>query len=167
MGQKVVIDTNLGQIEIELNSKKAPISAMNFLNYIKDGFYDGLIFHRVISNFMVQGGGFKPGMNQKEPNSPIKNEANNGLSNERGTIALARTAIVDSATCQFFINLKDNDFLNYQSDDPREYGYAVFGKVIGYGMAVVDKIAQVATHTVSSFENVPQEDVVINLIRMI
>jgi len=153
----VVMSTNFGDITIELFSDKAPISSENFLAYVKSGFFDGTIFHRVIPGFMIQGGGFDKDMNQKAPNDPIKNEADNGLKNDRGTLSMARTNVVDSATSQFFINLKDNDFLNNGS---RDFGYAVFGKVVE-GMDVVDKIAQVDTGNHGMHQNVPVEAVVI------
>jgi len=137
----VLISTSSGDIKLELYEKKAPITVANFLSYASDGFYDGTIFHRVINNFMIQGGGFTADMSQKPTKPPIKNEADNGLKNERGTIAMARTAVVDSATSQFFINHKDNAFLD---NGARDFGYAVFGKVVD-GMEVVDKIAAVRT----------------------
>jgi len=137
----VIIETSMGKIEIELNAEKAPISVENFLQYVEDGHYNGTIFHRVINNFMVQGGGFDKHMRQKPTRAMIKNEANNGLKNDRGTIAMARTGVVDSATSQFFINHKDNDFLNHGG---RDYGYAVFAKVTK-GMDVVDAIARIKT----------------------
>lgn len=153
---KVKMVTTLGDIVIELNTKEAPISSENFLKYVNSGFYNGLIFHRVIPNFMIQAGGFNDKMEQKETYPPIKNEANNGLKNQRGTLAMARTNVIDSATSQFFINLVDNDFLNYQS--PKNYGYAVFGKVIE-GMDVVDKIAEVKTGRLKVHQNVPLEPI--------
>lgn len=137
----VIIETSMGKIEVELNAEKAPISVENFLNYVEMGFYDGTIFHRVINNFMIQGGGFDKFMQKKTTQAQIKNEAKNGLKNDRGTLAMARTGVVDSATSQFFINHKDNDFLNHGG---RDYGYAVFGKVTK-GMDVVDAIARVRT----------------------
>ncbi len=135
----VVMETNQGVIEIELNPDKAPISVKNFLEYVDSGFYAGTIFHRVINNFMIQGGGFTKDLQRKDTRQPIKNEADNGLKNDLGTVAMARTGVVDSATSQFFINVKNNDFLNHTSKDPRGYGYAVFGKVVS-GMDVVNKI---------------------------
>ena len=156
----VKLETNEGNIVIELNQEKAPITVANFLSYVKDGFYDGTIFHRVIENFMIQGGGFTEDFQQKETKAPIKNEADNGLGNERGTIAMARTGDPDSATAQFFINVVDNDFLNYRSSTPEGWGYAVFGKVVE-GMDVVDKIRHVATGNRSFHQNVPTENVVI------
>jgi len=152
----VVLETSQGSIEIELDPEKAPISVQNFLAYVDAGFYDGTIFHRVIPNFMVQGGGFDAKMNQKTTRPAIKNEADNGLKNDRGTIAMARTAVVDSATAQFFINVKNNDFLNHGG---RDYGYAVFGHVTK-GMDVVDKIAAVKTAS-----DVPVETIAITKAR--
>ncbi len=153
----VVMTTTLGTIEIELFAGKAPISVSNFLAYADMGFFDGTIFHRVIPGFMVQGGGFTANMAQKSTRVPIKNEADNGLKNERGTLAMARTSDINSATAQFFINVKDNAFLDHS---PRGFGYAVFGRVAS-GMDVVDKIAAVQTTTVGGFENVPVKAVVI------
>jgi cyclophilin family peptidyl-prolyl cis-trans isomerase len=164
-GPVVVIDTSMGTIKVELNEEKAPVTVKNFLAYVDDKFYDGTIFHRVIPTFMIQGGGFEPGLKEKPTKDPIKNEAGNGLKNERGTLAMARTGDPDSATAQFFINLKDNSFLN--RGDPRcpdKYGYTVFGKVIE-GMDVVDKIAQVETSDRGPNESVPDKDVVIKSIR--
>ena len=137
----LVIETSMGKIEVELNAELAPISVANFMQYVESGYYNGTIFHRVINNFMVQGGGFDKFIQQKTPLPSIKNEAKNGLKNDRGTLAMARTGVVDSATSQFFINHKDNDFLNHGG---RDYGYAVFGKVTK-GMDVVDAIARVQT----------------------
>ncbi len=155
----VLMKTSLGDIKIELNREKAPISVENFLSYVEDKFFDGTIFHRVISNFMIQGGGYKSDFSHPNTKAPIKNEAKNGLSNDRGTIAIARTNVVDSATAQFFINVKDNPFLNYKNDS--SYGYAVFGKVIE-GMDVVDKIKMVKTGPKGPFRtDAPQENVVI------
>jgi peptidyl-prolyl cis-trans isomerase A (cyclophilin A) len=151
----VVIETSLGNITAELYPDKAPASVSNFLAYADEKFYDGTIFHRVMKGFMIQGGGFTTQMKQKPNKAPIKNEADNGLTNERGTLAMARTMVVDSATSQFFINHGDhNDFLNFKSKTPQGYGYAVFGKVID-GLDVVDKIADVATGNVGPFQNVP------------
>ena len=141
---KAKIETDLGAIEIELDEKKAPATVKNFVDYAKSGHYNGTIFHRVIDGFMIQGGGFTPDMDQKPTKAPIRNEAMNGLKNARGTIAMARTMVVDSATSQFFINLVDNDFLDHRSKTPSGYGYCVFGKVTK-GMDVVDKIAAVKT----------------------
>lgn len=137
----VLISTSLGDIKLELYEEQAPITVANFLSYVEEGFFDGTIFHRVINNFMIQGGGITADMKQKPTKAPIKNEADNGLKNERGTIAMARTAVVDSATSQFFINHKDNAFLDHGA---RDFGYAVFGKVVE-GIEVVDKIATVQT----------------------
>ena len=153
----VVIETSKGNIEIELNQEKAPISVKNFLNYVKNNHYDGTVFHRVISNFMIQGGGFTPDGEQKPVDNPIKLESNNGLKNDEGTIAMARTMIADSATSQFFINVKSNDFLNYA---PENDGYAVFGKVIS-GMEVVNTIKAVNKGTKFGMQDWPTEDVVI------
>ena len=154
----IVFETTLGNFEVELFEKEAPISAKNFQDYVDDGFFDGLIFHRVIPGFMIQGGGFEPGMKQKKTKAPIKNEAANGLKNSRGTLAMARTNVVDSATAQFFVNLVDNDFLDHAG--PANFGYAVFGKVSA-GMDVVDQIAKVATTNRGGHQNVPAADVVI------
>ncbi|WP_303720395.1 peptidylprolyl isomerase [Malonomonas rubra] len=156
----VRMQTSMGQIAIELNTEKAPISSENFLSYVRDGFYEQTIFHRVIPNFMIQGGGFTPQMKQKKTKAEIKNEANNGLLNARGTLAMARTQVVDSATCQFFINLVDNDFLNHKAPTPNGYGYAVFGKVTE-GMEVVDEIAKVATGNFGHHQDVPKDAVII------
>ena len=160
MAEQVKLDTSMGSIVITLFSDKAPETVKNFLDYVRDGFYDGLIFHRVIPGFMIQGGGFEPGMKQKKTKEPIKNEADNMLQNKRGTIAMARTSVVNSATAQFFINLKDNFFLDHKSKKPEEYGYAVFGEVIE-GMDVVDAIAAVKTGSRGFHNDVPVEDVVI------
>ena len=154
----LVFETTLGNFEVELFEKEAPISAKNFLEYVDDGFFDGVIFHRVIPGFMIQGGGFEPGMKQKKVKAPIKNEATNGLKNSRGTLAMARTNDINSATAQFFVNLVDNGFLDHAG--PSNYGYAVFGKVTS-GMDVIDKIAKVATATRSGHQNVPAADVTI------
>ncbi len=157
----VLLETSMGNIKVELEPEKAPVSTKNFLAYVNAGYYDGLIFHRVIKNFMIQGGGFSKEMREKHPgHPPIRNEAGNGLKNERGTIAMARTNVVDSATSQFFINVANNDFLNHVDDTPRGYGYAVFGRVIE-GMDVVDKIQSVPTGRVSMFQDVPKETVTI------
>jgi cyclophilin family peptidyl-prolyl cis-trans isomerase len=153
----ITIKTNHGEIQAELFDEKAPISCENFRQYIKDGFFDGTIFHRVIPNFMIQGGGFDADMNQKETRAAIKNEADNGESNRRGTFAMARTMDVNSATAQFFINIRDNDFLNHGG---RDFGYAVFGEVTE-GMDVVDAIASVATGNVGGHGDVPLDQVVI------
>lgn len=154
----VKLQTNMGDIVIELNEEKAPVTVKNFLCYVEESFYDGLIFHRVIDGFMVQGGGFTADMRQKTAKAPIVNEASNGLDNDRGTIAMARTNDPDSATCQFFINHKDNDFLNYKNE--HNPGYTVFGKVVE-GIEVVDKIAAVATTTKNGMADVPVVPVII------
>jgi len=159
----VIISTSKGDIKVELFKNEAPITVENFLSYANDGFYDGTIFHRVIPNFMIQGGGFTPDFVQKETKAPIKNEATNGLKNDRGTLAMARTQVVDSATSQFFINVVDNDFLN---NGARDYGYAVFGKVTD-GMDVVDAIAGVSTANKGMHGNVPTEDVVIESVKVV
>ncbi len=156
----IKMQTNHGTITIELDHEKAPETCVNFEQYAKDGFYDGTIFHRVIDGFMVQGGGMEPGMNEKETHANIKNEANNGLSNERGTIAMARTPDPHSASSQFFINVKDNNFLDFRSETPDGWGYCVFGKVVD-GMDVVDAIKSVATGNAGFHTDVPVEDVVI------
>ena len=158
--KKVTMETSMGKIELELDDAKAPKTVANFIAYAKAGHYDGTIYHRVIPNFMIQGGGFTKDMVQKDTQAPIKNEAANGLKNARGTLAMARTMVVDSATSQFFINLVDNDFLNYRGPDPRMFGYAVFGKVTA-GMDVVDKIAKVKTGFAGPHQDVPVEPVVI------
>jgi peptidyl-prolyl cis-trans isomerase B (cyclophilin B) len=157
----VNISTNKGDIRIELDAEKAPISTKNFVDYVNAGHYDGLIFHRVITGFMIQGGGFDPGMSQKKSASPIKNEAGNGLKNVIGSIAMARTNVVDSATAQFFINVKDNDFLNHKNTSADGYGYAVFGQVIE-GMDVVQAIEKVKTANRGMHQDVPVEAVIIN-----
>lgn len=156
----VRMQTNMGTIVLELDSEKAPATVENFVDYAKSGFYDGTVFHRVIPGFMIQGGGFEPGMNQKPTRASIKNEADNGLANDIGTIAMARTSDPNSATSQFFINAKDNDFLNYTSSSPQGWGYCVFGKVVE-GMDVVQKIEKVATGSKGMHQDVPTEDVVI------
>ena len=152
----VKLETTMGDIVIELNEGKAPETVSNFLNYVRDGFYDGTIFHRVINNFMIQGGGFNNQMMQKTTQDPVKNEADNGLSNDRGTIAMARTQDPNSATAQFFINHKNNDFLNYTAPSIQGWGYCVFGKVTD-GMDVVDAIATVNTTNRSGHSDVPEE----------
>jgi len=156
----VVIETNKGKITIELWADKAPISVENFLRYTDNNFFDGMIFHRVIPGFMVQGGGFSPDMVQKSTYDAIKNEASASVPNDRGTLAMARTNIVDSATAQFFVNLVDNDNLNHTNETSRGFGYAVFGEVTE-GMDVVDAIAKVETGTVKGYQNVPTEPVII------
>jgi len=154
----LIIETNMGKIEIELNAELAPISVANFMKYVESGYYNGTIYHRVIKDFMVQGGGFDKFMQKKKTLPSIKNEAKNGLKNDRGTLAMARTGVVDSATSQFFINHKDNDFLNHSG---RNYGYAVFGKVTK-GMDVVDAIARVQTKA----GDVPVNPVVMKNVRL-
>ena len=156
----VVLKTSLGDIRIELDEKAAPVTAANFLRYVRDGFYNGTIFHRVIDGFMIQGGGFDEDFRQKPTREPIKNEAANQLPNKRGTIAMARTQVVDSATAQFFINVVDNDFLNFRAPTPQHFGYCVFGRVTE-GMDVVDKIRQVKTGNRGMHSDVPVENVVI------
>ncbi len=162
----IKLHTNLGVITLELDEDKAPGSVSNFEAYAKDGFYDGTVFHRVIPGFMIQGGGFDEQMNQKPTRPPIKNEANNGLSNEKGTIAMARTSDPHSATAQFFINLKDNDFLDNASDTPQGWGYAVFGKVTD-GYEVVEKIAKVPTGTAGMHRDIPTETVKIERVEIV
>ena len=156
----VKLKTNYGDIVIELDAKKAPISTENFLEYVKSGFYNGTIFHRVIPGFMIQGGGFTQDMKQKATRANIKNEADNGLRNERGTIAMARTHVPDSASSQFFINLVDNHFRDFKSKTPNGWGYSVFGKVVS-GMDVVDKIATVQTGIRNGHQDVPTKNVII------
>ena len=154
----VLLTTNFGAIKIELDAEKAPVTAENFENYVRAGFYDNTIFHRVIPGFMIQGGGFEPGMNQKGTEAPIENEAKNGLTNDMYTIAMARTSDPHSATAQFFINVSDNSFLNYPGQDG--WGYCVFGKVVE-GTEVVDKIKDVPTTRAGMHADVPREDVLI------
>jgi len=156
----VTLHTNFGDITIELDAEKAPVTAANFLQYVENGFYDGTIFHRVINGFMIQGGGFDTNMNQKETADEIKNEADNGLSNDMYTIAMARTSAPHSASSQFFINVSNNDFLNHTSPTGSGWGYCVFGKVTA-GMDVVDKIKKVATGNRKGHQDVPVENVVI------
>lgn len=157
----VTLETSHGNIVIELNHEKAPETVKNFLHYVNDGFYDGTIFHRVIPNFMVQGGGFTPDMTQKQPEEPIKNEADNGLANDRGSIAMARTNDPHSATAQFFINHKDNAFLNHTAPSGAGWGYCVFAKVTD-GMDTVDAIAAVSTGNSGGHADVPVEAVILN-----
>ena len=159
----VTMATNMGDIRVELDAANAPITTQNFLEYVNEGYYDGLIFHRVIQGFMIQGGGFDPQMKQKKTKAPIKNEATNGLKNKLGSIAMARTNVVDSATAQFFINVKDNDFLNHRNTSPDAFGYAVFGQVIE-GLDVVQKIERVKTGSRGGHQDVPIEAVTINSI---
>lgn len=157
---KVQLHTNQGVITIELDAEKAPKSVENFLSYVRKGHYDNTVFHRVIKNFMIQGGGFEPGMKQKDTDAPIENEAGNGLKNDKYTVAMARTNAPHSATAQFFINVVDNDFLNFSSPTPQGFGYAVFGKVVE-GTEVVDQIKGVRTGSSGFHQDVPVDDVVI------
>ncbi|MDI1279160.1 peptidylprolyl isomerase [Methylobacter sp.] len=157
---KVKLTTSLGEIIIQLNPEKAPISSANFLTYVNEGFYNNTIFHRVIPGFMAQGGGFDTDFNQKAVHDPIKNEANNGLPNKRGSIAMARTNVPDSATAQFFINYKDNASLNHTSPTPSGWGYAVFGEVIE-GMDVVDAMAKQPTGNRGGHQDVPKTDIIV------
>ncbi len=157
---KVLMETSKGNITIELYEQEAPITVKNFLSYVSDGFYNNLIFHRVIPNFMVQGGGFDSKMNQKPVKDPIKNEARRGLNNKRGTLAMARTNVINSATAQFFINLTNNDFLNHKDNSSSGFGYAVFGEVID-GMDVVDSIGKTRTHAFGMFRDVPIKEIII------
>ena len=161
----IILNTTFGAITLELDSEKAPKTVENFIAYAKDGFYDGTIFHRVIDNFMIQGGGFEVGMGQKPTGEAIENEANNGLKNDNGTIAMARTMDPHSATAQFFINIKDNDFLNHTAPNAQGWGYAVFGKVVD-GMDVVEKIKAVATGSAGGHQDVPLDDVVIESVEV-
>ncbi len=161
---QVVLETSKGKIVLELYPDKAPVTVKNFLAYVDAKFYDGTIFHRVIPNFMIQGGGFTADMNQKPTNDPIQNEADNGMKNQRGTIAMARTNVPHSATSQFFINSVNNDFLNFKSKSARGWGYAVFGKVVE-GLEVVGAISAVKTGTSGRFRDVPAEPVVIKSAR--
>ena len=162
----VLMQTNFGDITIELNYEKAPITAANFEQYVRDGFYDGVIFHRVIDGFMVQGGGFDVSMDQKETRANIENEADNGLKNDEGTLAMARTMDPHSASAQFFINVGDNAFLNHTGKDSQGWGYAVFGKVVD-GMDIVNTIKKVATTSKSGHQDVPADPVVIDSATMI
>ena len=161
----VEIDTSLGKVKVELFADKAAGTVKNFLSYVNDKFYDGTVFHRVIPGFMVQGGGFEPGLKEKKTKDPIKNESDNGLANARGTLAMARTSQPDSATAQFYINLKDNAFLDKKNARDK-VGYCVFGKVID-GMDVVDKLAKVETGDAGPHQNVPKKDVIIKSIQVI
>ena len=156
----ITFKTNLGEIKIELDFDKAPISAKNFQQYVEDGFYNGTIFHRVIKGFMAQGGGFSAGMDEKESRASIQNEANNGLSNKRGTLAMARTSDPHSASAQFFINLSDNDFLDHKNESEAGWGYCVFATVVE-GMDIVDKMAVVETGHSGGHADVPTEDIII------
>ena len=156
----VVFETNYGSIKIELDNENTPKTAANFLDYVESGFYDGTIFHRVIAGFMIQGGGFEMDMQQKQGLVPIDNEADLGAKNMRGTLAMARTNDPHSASCQFFINAKDNNFLDFKAKSPEGWGYCVFGRVVE-GMDVVDKIEKVATGNVSGHQDVPVDDVIV------
>ena len=161
----VTISTTMGDIRLQLDAEKAPITTKNFIDYAREGFYDGLIFHRVISGFMIQGGGFDAQMKQKKTKPAIKNEADNRLKNKLGSIAMARTNVVDSATAQFFINVKDNNFLDHRNTTPDGYGYAVFGEVIE-GLDVVQKIEKVRTGSRAGHDDVPMEPVVIQSVKV-
>ena len=163
---QVEIKTSMGSFTAELNQDKAPKTVANFLQYVKDGHYKGTIFHRVIDGFMIQGGGMEASMAEKKTRDPIDNEAANGLKNEVGTLVMARTNVVHSATAQFFVNLKDNAFLNYREATPEGYGYAVFGKVIR-GMDVVERIAKVATGKTGQYQDVPRIAVVIESVTVL
>lgn len=156
----IIFKTTLGDIKIELNFDKAPVTAKNFQQYVEEGHYNGTIFHRVIKGFMAQGGGFAPGLEEKETRASIQNEANNGLGNARGTLAMARTQEPHSASAQFFINLTDNDFLNFKNESVQGWGYCVFGEVVE-GMDVVDKMALVDTGNMYGHGDVPKEDILI------
>ena len=162
----VLISTSMGDIKVELDEQKAPVTVKNFLGYVNDKFYDGTVFHRVIPNFMIQGGGMDKDMKEKTTKAPIKNEAGNGLKNSVGTIAMARTNVVDSATAQFFINVKDNAFLDHRDETQAGFGYTVFGKVVD-GMDVVHKIENVTTSNKGMHQNVPAEPVIIKSITVI
>jgi len=162
----IKINTNHGSITLELDAEKAPATVENFMQYVTDGHYDGTIFHRVIKGFMIQGGGMETGMKEKQTRDPIKNEADNGLSNDLGTIAMARTNVPDSATSQFFINVKDNGFLNHSAPTATGWGYCVFGKVVD-GLDVVQEIEQVDTGSAGMHQDVPVEDVIIESIEVV
>jgi len=162
----IKINTNHGSITLELDAEKAPATVENFMQYVTDGHYEGTIFHRVIKGFMIQGGGMEAGMKEKQNRDPIKNEADNGLSNDLGTIAMARTNVPDSATSQFFINLKDNGFLNHSAPTSQGWGYCVFGKVVD-GLDVVQAIEKVDTGSAGMHQDVPVEDVIIESVEVI
>ncbi|MBO5774870.1 MAG: peptidyl-prolyl cis-trans isomerase [Kiritimatiellae bacterium] len=166
MMKKAIMETSMGTISLELDEGKAPLTVDNFVQYANDGFYDGTIFHRVIDGFMIQGGGFTKDMNQKDTRDAIRIESMNGLKNLRGTIAMARTMVPDSATSQFFINLVDNDFLDFTAPTAQGYGYAVFGRVTD-GMEVVDRIAKVSTGFSGPHQNVPEEPIIIRKVTMV
>lgn len=163
---QVKLHTNMGDMLIELDAEKAPKTVENFLTYVKEGFYNGTIFHRVINNFMVQGGGFEADMKQKQTHTPVENEANNGLKNDRYTLAMARTADPHSATAQFFINVADNDFLNFTAPTPNGWGYTVFGKIVE-GTEIVDEIKKVKTGNKGFHQDVPVDDVIIETATLI
>jgi len=162
----LLVSTSMGDIKIELNEEKAPVTVKNFLTYVNDKFYDGTVFHRVMPDFMIQGGGFDKDMKEKTTRPPIKNEAGNGLKNDVGTIAMARTSVVDSATAQFFLNVKDNGFLNHRDETQGGFGYTVFGKVVD-GMDVVRKIEHVQTTNKGPNQNVPAEPVIIKSVTVV
>jgi peptidyl-prolyl cis-trans isomerase B (cyclophilin B) len=162
----VIIRTTFGDIKLDLDAEKAPKTVANFLQYAREGSYDGTIFHRVIDNFMIQGGGFESDMSQKSSGEPIENEADNGLKNDHGTIAMARTTDPHSATAQFFINVKDNDFLNHSGKNMQGWGYAVFGKVTD-GNDVLDKIRAVATTSRGGHQDVPADDIIIESVTIV
>jgi len=166
MTQLVDLVTNHGTIRIELDEAKAPLSAKNFVSYVQKGHYNGTVFHRVIKGFMIQGGGFEAGMKQKPTDAPIQNEASNGLKNDKYTLAMARTSAPHSASAQFFINATDNDFLNFKSETPSGWGYAVFGKVVS-GTEIVDAIERVKTGNKAGHNDVPLEDVVITEAKLV
>ena len=162
----IIIRTTLGNLSLELDSERAPKTVANFIAYAKDGHYNGTIFHRVIDNFMIQGGGFEAGMNEKPSGTPIENEADNGLKNDFGTVAMARTMDPHSATAQFFINVTDNDFLNHTAPNSQGWGYAVFGKLVD-GMDVLDKIRAVATGSAGGHQDVPVDDIIIESVEVV
>jgi peptidyl-prolyl cis-trans isomerase B (cyclophilin B) len=162
----IIMRTTLGDISLELDSERAPKTVENFIAYANDGYYNGTIFHRVINDFMIQGGGFEAGMNQKPTGTPVENEADNGLKNDFGTIAMARTMDPHSATAQFFINIKDNDFLNHTAPNSQGWGYTVFGKVVD-GLDVLDKIKAVATGSAGGHQDVPLDDVIIESVKVL
>jgi peptidyl-prolyl cis-trans isomerase B (cyclophilin B) len=162
----VIIRTTFGEIKLELDAEKAPKTVANFLDYARDGYYDGTIFHRVIDNFMIQGGGFDTDMQQKSTSEPVENEADNGLKNDFGTVAMARTMEPHSATAQFFINVKDNDFLNHSGKNMQGWGYTVFGKVTE-GTEVLDKICAVQTTSTGGHQDVPTEPVIIESVKIV
>lgn len=163
---RVKLSTNLGTITVQLNKEKAPVTTQNFITYVKEGFYNGTIFHRVIPDFMAQGGGFDASFKQKAVHAPIKNEADNGLKNKRGTLAMARTNDPQSATAQFFINYKDNSFLDYSAPNPQGWGYAVFAEVVE-GMDIVDAMAKQPTASKDGHQDVPKTNIVIEKAEMV